>query len=72
MVQTILRRPQVERATGLPRSSLYGLIAAGKFPKPVKLGVKSSGWLESEIIEWQRTRVVERDAPRRRKRRPAA
>jgi prophage regulatory protein len=65
MVQSILRRPDVERATGLPRSSLYALIAAKKFPKPIKLGGKSSGWLEAEIIEWQRARAAERDTTKR-------
>lgn len=70
MVQAILRRPEVERATGLARSSLYALIAARKFPKPVKLGGKCSGWLEAEIVAWQRERAAERDAPKRiRKRR---
>jgi prophage regulatory protein len=69
MVQAILRRPDVERATGLPRSSIYALIAAKKFPKPIKLGSKSSGWLEAEIIEWQRARAAERDAPKRARKR---
>ena len=36
-VQIILRRPEVERLTGLRRSSLYALIAAGKFPNPIPL-----------------------------------
>ena len=54
MVQTILRRPDVERLTGLRRSSLYALMAAGKFPRPITLSEKSVGWLEPEIAEWQK------------------
>jgi prophage regulatory protein len=69
MVQTILRRPEVQRATGLPRSSLYALIAAGHFPEPIKLGRKSSGWLETEVIAWQQARIAERNAPKRRRKR---
>jgi prophage regulatory protein len=72
-IQAILRRPQVERLTGLRRSSLYALVQAGKFPRPIKLSEKAVGWLELEIVEWQQRRVAERDAriaaPRRRRRR---
>jgi prophage regulatory protein len=60
-MQKILRRPEVERATGLPRSSIYERVAAGKFPKPVPLGGRSVGWLEAEVTEWQNQRVAERD-----------
>jgi prophage regulatory protein len=31
------------------------------FPKPIRLGVRSVGWLETEITAWQRARVAERD-----------
>jgi prophage regulatory protein len=55
-----LRRHAVEDRTGLSRSSIYDRIAAGEFPKPVPLGGRSVGWLESEIIEWQKARIAER------------
>lgn len=60
-VQVILRRPQVEAATGLRRSSIYKLILANRFPKPVPISEKAVGWLEEEIAEWQRARIKERD-----------
>jgi prophage regulatory protein len=63
MLETILRRPQVERATGLTRSSIYERMAAGTFPKPVPLGGRAVGWLEPEIIAWQQKRKAERDRP---------
>jgi prophage regulatory protein len=59
--QTFLRRPAVERATGLKRSAIYALMAVGKFPKPVQLSAKSVGWLQSEIAEWQEERIADRD-----------
>lgn len=62
MVQSILRRGEVERATGLPRSTIYELIARGTFPKPVRLSGRSVGWLEGEILAWQKARLAERDA----------
>lgn len=57
MVQNILRREDVERATGLPRSTIYEKMAKGEFPKSIKIGARSVGWLESEIAAWQKSRI---------------
>ena len=62
MVQSIIRRPGVEKATGLCRSAIYQLVAEGKFPKPIRLSAQSVGWLETEIAAWQQARIAERDA----------
>ena len=59
----ILRRPDVEAKTGLSRSGIYDLMKAKKFPRPVPLGEKAVGWLESEIENWIAERVAEREAP---------
>jgi prophage regulatory protein len=48
----ILRRPQVEARTGLSRSTLYQYIQDGLFPRPVSLGPRAVGWLESEVNAW--------------------
>ena len=61
MVQKILRRHEVERATGLPRSTLYAKIASGAFPKPIRLGVRAVGWLERDVADWLRARIDARD-----------
>lgn len=69
---TILRRKQVEARTGLSRSTIYGKIRKNDkrptefdpaFPQPVKIGLRSVGWVESEIEAWldaqiKRTRGV--------------
>jgi prophage regulatory protein len=52
MTRMILRLPEVKKCTGLSRSRIYLRIAAGTFPKPVALGGRAVGWLESEIQEW--------------------
>jgi len=57
-----LRRRQVEKRTGLGRSSLYKLISDGLFPKPVKLGPRTAAWVESEVDAWAAERVARRDA----------
>jgi prophage regulatory protein len=49
-----IRRPEVERLTGLPRSSLYEKMARGDFPKPRKIGDRAVAWSESDIARWQR------------------
>ncbi len=52
MTDRLIRRPEVQRLTGLSRSSLYEMIAAGKFPAPVRIGERAVAWRESEIREW--------------------
>jgi prophage regulatory protein len=56
-----LRRPLVEERTGLCCSVIYDQMAAGTFPKPVRLGPQSVGWLEHEIEAWIAERIAERD-----------
>ena len=48
----ILRLPAVKARTGLSRSSIYLWIAQGRFPKPISLGDRAVGWVESEVNEW--------------------
>ena len=53
----ILRRKQVEARTGLSRSTIYQYVKDGMFPKPVPLGPRAVGWLESEVSDWIAGRV---------------
>jgi prophage regulatory protein len=46
---TILRRRQVEAATGLSRSTIYSRIKAKTFPPSVQLGLRSVGWRAGDI-----------------------
>ena len=52
MATTILRLPTVKVRTGLSRSTIYLHIADGSFPRPLSLGARAVGWLESDIEEW--------------------
>lgn len=56
-IHTILRRREVERRTGLSRSSIYALIANGSFPEPIKLSKHAVGWVETEINSWLDGRI---------------
>ncbi len=60
-IERIMRRPAVEAQTGLSRSTLYDQMRAGKFPRPVPLGDKAVGWLESDIAKWIEERVAARE-----------
>jgi prophage regulatory protein len=65
MLRRILRLPQVEEATGESRSTIYKRISEGEFPKPVKLGAKSVGWIEEEVAAYNEARIAARDAASR-------
>lgn len=56
-----LRCKDVTLKTGLSTSSIYGLIAEGKFPRPVPLEGRRVGWVDLEIEAWQKGRIAERD-----------
>ena len=58
---SILRRKQVEKRTGLSRSTIYLRIQEGTFPRPVNLGARAVGWLENEIEAWLAMQVKSRD-----------
>jgi prophage regulatory protein len=48
----ILRLRDVVHLTGLSRSTVYSLIQNEKFPKPLRLSARASGWLLGEVEEW--------------------
>ena len=61
MTETFLRLADVERITGLQRSTIYELAGRGAFPKQVRLSPRAVAWVESEILDWQNARIAERD-----------
>lgn len=56
----LLRLAAVQERTGLGRDSVYRLAKAGKFPRPVKISERASGWLESEVDAFIEQRAAER------------
>jgi prophage regulatory protein len=58
MSTSFLRLPRVVERTGLSRSSIYAKAKTGAFPKPVKLGARTSAWVASEVQEWMECRVL--------------
>jgi prophage regulatory protein len=53
-----LRRPEVERITGLRTTAIYKLIAEGLFPKSRRyIGARGVFWLEHEVVAWQEAQL---------------
>lgn len=50
----IIRIKTVLEVTGLSRSTLYRKMAAGSFPKQVKISDRCTGWRQSAVNEWMR------------------
>lgn len=59
---SVLRLPEVERRTGLTRPTIYRKAKDGSFPRPIRLGGNSSGWVESEVNDWLSNLIAARDA----------
>ena len=57
----ILRTPEVVRATGLSKTTIWRRVRTGDFPAPLKLGsltARSIGWRQEEIEKWINSRPV--------------
>ena len=57
MATLILRLPEVKTRVGLSRSAIYLAVSRAEFPRPVQIGARAVGWLESEIEDWIRQKV---------------
>jgi len=53
----ILRLPEVKKATGLSRSTVYQKMSEKTFPAQISLGPKSVGWVESDIQNWIQEKI---------------
>lgn len=49
---TILRLKSVLARTGLSRSTLYRMVQAGRFPRPLRISVRCTGWREADVERW--------------------
>lgn len=59
----LLRRPAVKARFGIRAdSTLYEWMAAGVFPKPIKIGPRAVAWVAAELEAWEQARIAERDA----------
>ncbi|MCP4501662.1 MAG: AlpA family phage regulatory protein [Deltaproteobacteria bacterium] len=61
MQTKLIRIRDVKDATGLSTTSLYRLIAAESFPKPIKLTERTSAWVADEVEKWCKDKIAERN-----------
>ena len=57
-----LRIREVSNLTGLPVSTIYAFVAAGLFPKQVRIGPRCAAWVEPEVLDWKAEKIAERNA----------
>ena len=59
----IIRERDVDEYCGLKRTQRAELIKRKEFPSPISLsnGGRARGYLESDLIAWQRDRIAKRD-----------
>jgi len=61
----VLRMRDLPQKVGFRPSTIYEMVATGRFPRPFKLvsGGRASGWLERDIDAWLDERVSSGGAP---------
>lgn len=52
-----LRMPEVEKLTGMKKSTIYAHAREGSFPNPKQIGSRSIGFLESDVQAWIAARI---------------
>lgn len=57
----VIRMAQVIELTGLSRATIYRHMDKDIFPRPIRLGERSVGWIEEEVLAWLASRVQVRD-----------
>ena len=60
-MQKLLKLFQVAEQLNVCKSQVYNLVKQGYLPKPIKIGKRGSGWLQSDIDSWFKSKIEERD-----------
>lgn len=55
----LLRLKDVMQATGLSRSTIYRMVDAGKFPKPICVSERCIAWPDSQVNAWINSKATE-------------
>ena len=51
-MSAILRQDTVCMRLGISGTTLFRWVRAGNFPKPIRLGPNTVGWLEADVDAW--------------------
>lgn len=52
---------EVINLTSLGRSTIYSLVKDGDFPRPVHLSARHSRWIRSEIVQYIKDKMGQRE-----------
>lgn len=55
----LIRLSEVMKRTSFSRAWLYRLLKEERFPKPVKIGIRSIAFVESEVDQWINERIAQ-------------
>jgi prophage regulatory protein len=58
--EVYLELSEVLKIVRLKRSTLYSLMKKRLFPRPIKMGLRRSFWLKTEVDKWFEQRKKER------------
>ena len=58
--ERVIRKPELLAMIGLSDPTIWRMEKDGKFPKRLRLGGNSCGWLLSEIMGWMEQRAADR------------
>ena len=50
-----------EKGIGFSKSQIARRVAAGTFPRPIKIGTNRNAWVEAELDAWLGSLVISRD-----------
>lgn len=58
----MMRMPEVRKATGISKTTIWDHVRRGTFPQPVKVSPHCTAWRSDEVSAWMasRERVVTR------------
>jgi prophage regulatory protein len=62
-----VRLPEVKHFSGLSRSSIYSLMAQGKFPRCIPLSPRTVAWTRQALRAWQEERIAAANGGNRRR-----
>jgi prophage regulatory protein len=62
--ERFLRLPQVLDRVPVSRSTLWGWVRQGRFPRPIILGPNATAWRATDVDRWIADRAAAADAVR--------
>jgi prophage regulatory protein len=58
----LIRLQELETLVSLRKSSIYNLMRAGKFVKPIRLSSRCTAWSYAAVQAWIQARITEAEA----------